>query len=44
MNLKRFYVVAFSILLVSIGHTFSYKEPKKEEDPLVKDSANDGGV
>ena len=44
MNLKRFYIVTFSVLLVGIGHTFSYKEAKKEEDPLVKDSANDGGV
>ena len=44
MNLKRFYIVVFSILLVSIGYSFSYKETKKDTDPLLKDSANDGGV
>ena len=44
MNLKRFYIVVFSILLVSIGYSFSYKETKEDANPLLKDSANDGGV
>jgi microcin C transport system substrate-binding protein len=44
MNLKKFYIVAFSVLLTSIGYSFSYKEAKKDENPLLKDSANDGGI
>ncbi len=43
-NFRKFYLLIFGVLLVTIGNTFEFDLEQGFDDPMTKDSAKDGGL
>ena len=43
-NCKTIYIAIFGVLLINLGYAFKYAPKEEFKDPLLKDSAEDGGV
>ncbi len=41
--MKKFYLLIFGMFLINFGNTFEFDLNDGFDDPMVKDSAEDGG-